>query len=217
MFAPTTNYNLLATCTTMRRFPEPISNLVAAFSRLPGVGPKTALRYVFYLLKQPKSDLAVMARSLTQLGERIKVCSRCYVYTEMETCEICINPKRDSNLLCVVEESRDIATIEATGSFNGLYHVLGGNLNPIEGITPEVIRFRELKQRLVAEPHVNEVILALSPTAHGETTIMYLSKQLGAHDVQLTRLARGLPIGATLEFADEVTLGDALKYRKQTK
>ena len=200
----------------MRRFPEPISNLVAAFARLPGVGPKTALRYVFYMLKQPKHDLDVMARALTQLGERIRVCEKCYTYTERPICEICEDTKRDERMLCVVEESRDIATIEATDAYRGHYHVLGGNLNPIEGITPDVIRIRELKERLESNPKIKEVILALSPTAHGETTIMYLTKLFEPLDISITRLARGLPMGATLEFADEVTLGDALKYRKKT-
>lgn len=199
----------------MRRFPEPITNLVAAFSRLPGVGPKTALRYVFYMLKQPKSDLAVMARALTQLGERIQTCPRCFTYTEFETCEICDDLKRDASVICVVEESRDIATIEATGLFRGKYHVLGGNLNPIEGMTPDVLRIRQLKERLEASPNVREVVLALSPTAQGHATILYLQKQLVAHGRTLTRLARGLPMGATLEFADEITLGEALEHRKR--
>lgn len=198
----------------MRRFPEPISNLVAAFARLPGVGPKTALRYVFYLLKQPKYDLEVMARALQQLGERIKVCNQCFTYTERQTCEICEDPKRDKRMLCVVEESRDIATIESTNMYRGYYHVLGGNLNPIEGITPDVLKIRELRQRLETNPDIEEVILAFSPTVHGETTIMYLTKLLAPLGIKITRLARGLPMGATLEFADEVTLGDALKHRK---
>ncbi len=199
----------------MRRFPEPITNLVAAFARLPGVGPKTALRYVFYLLQQPKADLEVMARALIQLGERIQTCPRCFTYTEAQMCEICLDPKRDSKLLCVVEEARDIATIESTGGFNGLYHVMGGSLNPIEGITQDVIRFRELKNRIETEPGIEEVILALSPTTQGETTILFLQKQLAPLVRSLTRLARGLPMGATLEFADEVTLGDALKGRRK--
>jgi len=199
----------------VRRFPEPITNLVAAFARLPGVGPKTALRYVFYLLQQPKADLEVMARALIQLGERIQSCPRCFTYTEAQMCEICLDPKRDSKILCVVEEARDISTIEATCGYAGLYHVLGGTLNPIEGITQDVIRFRELKSRLEAEHGIEEVILALSPTTQGETTILFLQKQLSSHVQTLTRLARGLPMGATLEFADEVTLGDALKGRKR--
>ncbi len=201
----------------MRRFPESISNLVAAFSRLPGVGPKTALRYVFYMLSQPKADLEIMAKSLMHLGERIKICSDCFTYTERETCEICLDPKRITNILCVVEESRDIATIESTNTYPGRYHVLGGTLNPIEGMTPEFLRLRELTEKIKNSDKIEEVILALSPTVQGEATIMYLTKILSPLGVTITRLARGLPVGATLEFADEVTLGDALKQRRQTK
>jgi recombination protein RecR len=201
----------------MRKFPEPITNLVAAFSRLPGVGPKTALRYVFYLLKQPTSDLDVMARALTQLGARIRVCERCFTYTQSHICDICSEQKRNPALLCVVEESRDIATIEATGAYTGIYHVLGGTLNPIEGMTPEVIRVRELFDRLKNEPDVREIILGLSPTVEGETTMLYLSKHLSPLGLVISRLARGLPIGATLEFADEITLGDALTGRRKVQ
>ncbi len=199
----------------MRRFPEPITNLVAAFARLPGVGPKTALRYVFYLLHQPRTDLEVMARALIQLGERISTCPTCFTYTQREVCDICEDPKRDASLLCVVEEARDISTIESTGIYNGLYHVLGGTLNPIEGMTPEAIRFRELYQRLERAQTIREIILALSPTTHGEATILFLQKQLSPFSRTLSRLARGLPLGATLEFADEVTLGDAFKGRRR--
>ncbi len=158
-----------------------------------------------------------MARALVELGERIQTCPGCFMYTEREICRICDDPKRDQSLLCVVEESRDIATIEATGSYRGRYHVLGGTLNPVEGMTPDTIRARELSQTLNARPEVTEIILALSPTSHGETTIMYLTKNLSPFNKTVTRLARGLPIGATIEFADEVTLGDAITGRKKTK
>lgn len=199
----------------MRRFPEPITNLVAAFSRLPGVGPKTALRYIFYLLKQPKADVQVMAQALLNLKERTNVCARCYTYTERTHCEICEDPKRQPQLLCVVEEPRDISTIESTGSYHGFYHVLGGTLNPIEGMTPETLRVRELKERLSTTPEIEEIILAFSPTIYGETTMLYLQKQLSPFGKTMTRLARGLPVGATLEFADEVSLGEALQGRKK--
>jgi recombination protein RecR len=201
----------------MRKFPEPISNLVAAFSRLPGVGPKTALRYVFYLLKQPKADLEVMARALLNLGERINVCPRCFTYTQKTMCEICEDPKRDATLLCVIEEPRDISTIEATDSYHGLYHVLGGTLNPIEGMTPDALRAKELYARVHADLNIQEIILALSPTTQGEMTILYLHKQLAPLGRKISRLARGLPVGATLEFADEITLGDALNGRRELK
>jgi len=199
----------------MRKFPEPISNLVAAFSRLPGVGPKTALRYVFYLLKQPKADLEVMARALMNLGERITVCSRCFTYAERSQCEICQDPKRLTQILCVVEEARDISTIETTNSYHGFYHVLGGTLSPLDGMTPDTLRVRELKERLASTPEIQEVILAFSSTTQGEATILYLQKILSPFGKTITRLARGLPVGATLEFADEVSLTDALSGRKK--
>ncbi len=198
----------------MRKFPEPISNLVAAFSQLPGVGPKTALRYVFHLLKRPKSDLQIMAHAILNLSERIQVCPRCFTYTQRVVCEICEDAKRNPRILCVVEEPRDIATIEATGSFHGLYHVLGGTLNPIEGMTPDALRAKELYARIHGDTEIEEIILALSPTSQGEMTILYLQKQLAPLGRRLTRLARGLPVGATLEFADEISLGDALNGRR---
>lgn len=197
----------------MRRFPEPITNLVAAFARLPGVGPKTALRYVYYLLRQPKADLHVMARALLELGEKIHTCPTCFTHTEREVCEYCADSRRDSRILCVVEESRDISTIESTGVFHGIYHVLGGTLNPIDGITPESLHIRELVERL-RDTKIEEIILALSPTLQGETTILYLTKLL-SEKINVSKLARGLPMGATIEFADEVTLGDALKGRRK--
>lgn len=199
----------------MRKFPEPISNLVAAFCQLPGVGPKTALRYVFYLLKCPKTDLHTMAQALVNLGERINICPRCFIYTQHEMCEFCENPKRDDSTLCVVEESRDISTIEATQTYNGLYHVLGGTLNPIEGMTPDALRAKELYARVHADASIREIILALSPTTQGEMTILYLHKQLAPLGRKISRLARGLPVGATLEFADEISLGDALNGRRE--
>lgn len=157
-----------------------------------------------------------MARVLNQLADRVLVCDICYTYTEFDRCELCRDERRSNETVCVVEESRDIATLEATGAFQGRYHVLGGVLNPIEGQTPETLRIRELKDRLEADERIQEIILAFSPNVHGETTMMYLSKQLAPLNKRITRLARGLPIGATIEYADEVTLGDALKDRKET-
>lgn len=199
----------------MRRFPEPIQNAVASFARLPGVGPKTALRFVYYLLKLQKHDLDVMARSVVALSE-IKVCATCFTYDEAELCAVCRDEKRDAATLCVVEEPRDISTLEATDAYRGRYHVLGGTLNPIEGITPDVLRIRELLERVRSTDSIREVILALSPTVHGEATMMYLTKQLSPLGRRVTRLARGLPIGASLEYADEITLGDALKGRRES-
>ena len=198
----------------MRRFPEPIQNLVANFSRLPGVGPKTALRYVFHLLRSPKGDLEAFARALTNL-ERIKTCSTCFTYTEKECCRICSDSRRHDHTLCVVSEPRDIPTIEATEMFDGYYHVLGGTLNPIEGITPEVLNVKPLLERL-KDNKIEEVILAFSPDVQGETTILYLTKHIKPLNKKVTRLARGLPLGADLEFADEITLGDAITGRRET-
>ena len=199
----------------MRRFPEPIQNCVAAFSRLPGVGPKTALRFVYYLLKLPRHDLEVMARSIVTLADKIKTCDACYTYCEESTCDICRDGKRDATVVCVVEEPRDISTIESTDAYRGRYHVLGGVLNPIDGMTPDVLRVRELVDRVRLDESIREVILALSPTLQGESTMLYLSKQLSPFNRRITRLARGLPIGASLEYADEITLGDALKGRRE--
>ncbi|MFH1252856.1 MAG: recombination mediator RecR [Candidatus Uhrbacteria bacterium] len=197
----------------MRRFPEPIQNLAAAFTRLPGVGPKTALRYVFALLQLPKEELTQTARLIHELGEKVRVCPSCFSYTQNEICDLCADPRRDSALLCLVETSRDISTIEATGAYQGKYFVLGGLLNPIEGLTPEVLRVQPLFKKLREDKNIKEIILAFSPDVHGETTMMYLAKQLIPFEKQLTRLARGLPAGASLEFADEITLGAAFKGR----
>jgi recombination protein RecR len=199
----------------MRRFPEPIQNLVANFTRLPGVGPKTALRYVFHLLRSPQGDLEAFARALTNL-EKISTCEKCFTYTEHQRCRICSDSRRHEHTLCVVSEPRDIPTIEATEMFDGYYHVLGGTLNPIEGITPDALNVRQLMDRLEKSDHIQEVILAFSPDVQGETTILYLTKHIKPLDKKVTRLARGLPLGADLEFADEITLGDAITGRRET-
>lgn len=196
----------------MREYPKPIQNLVNAFTYLPGVGPKTALRFVFYLLKQPKGTIESMIRSLQDLQASIQSCSVCKTYTTQELCETCSDPKRDKTTICVVAQPRDIGTIDAAG-FPGRYHVLGGTLSPIEGITPDTLEINSLVQRLDDEPAVTELVLAFNPDIEGESTIMYISKLLKERNLRITRLARGLPVGSDLEFADEVTLGDALKRR----
>ena len=199
----------------MRRFPEPIQNLVANFSRLPGVGPKTALRYVFHLLRSPQGDLEAFSRALTSL-DKIHTCDTCFTYTERDRCRICSDSKRQEHILCVVAEPRDIPTIEITDMYDGRYHVLGGTLNPIEGVTPEVLNVQPLLDRLKKTSEIQEVILAFSPDVQGETTILYLTKHIKPLNKKVTRLARGLPLGADLEFADEVTLGDAITGRRET-
>ncbi len=208
----------------MRKFPAPIHNAVAALGKLPGVGPKTALRYAFSLLRLPKGELELIARNIEGL-KRVNVCSRCFTYAEETICDTCNDKTRDQNLLCVVSEARDIATIEATGIYKGLYFVLGGVLNPVDGLTPDVLRVRELEKRIKAEANIRELILAFSPDVHGESTIMYLNRlfrkhpssspSLGVGVNKITRLARGLPMGADIEYADEVTLASALTGRSE--
>lgn len=198
----------------MRRFPAPIHNLVGAFSTLPGVGPKTALRYVFAMLRMNKGDVEHFAQAVMALTRDITVCRLCKTYSESELCEICRDARRLTDTLCVVAEPRDIATMEATGVYHGRYFVLGGSLNPVEGVTPDVLNIRELMQRLESETTITEVILAFSPNVHGETTMLYLSKLIQKLGRKATRLARGLPLGADLEFADEVTLGEAMTGRR---
>lgn len=198
----------------MRKFPAPIHNTLVAFCKLPGVGPKTALRYVFELLRMSTQEREIFAKSIVDLGD-VRLCSNCFTHCEDSICGICKDKKRNSSILCVVAESRDIVTIEATNAFQGKYFVLGGTLNPIEGQTPETLNVRALLKKLQNEPEIKEVILGFSPDVHGETTILYLSRHIKLLGRKTTRLARGLPLGADIEYADEVTLGDALLGRKE--
>ncbi len=197
----------------MRRFPTPIHNVMAALSKLPGVGPKTALRYTFALLRMSPHDLEMIGRAIANLSH-VQTCQECFAYSETTVCNICTDQKRQNNILCVVAESRDIATIEATDTFGGKYFVLGGRLNPVEGDTPDQLNVDALVKRLETNPEIQEVILAFSPDVHGETTIMYLSRKIKSLGRRATRLARGLPMGADIEYTDEVTLGDALLGRR---
>lgn len=198
----------------MRVFPAPISRVVSALAKLPGVGPKTALRYTYALLRLSDHERRMMAQAIDDLNH-LNTCSQCYTYTEQETCEICLDEKRTKHQLCIVAESRDISTIEATNTYHGKYFVLGGQLNPIEGATPETLRVKLLVDKLETHPDIQEVLLAFSPDVHGETTIMYLARRIKQLDRTVTRLARGLPIGADIEYADEVTLGDAVLGRRE--
>lgn len=197
----------------MRRFPAPIHAVMAAMSKLPGVGPKTALRYTFALLRLSDAEREGVARAIAGL-KHITVCGRCFAYAEKPICDICDDPKRVNRQLCIVAESRDIATMEATNAYLGKYFVLGGVLNPIEGGVPERLRIANLTDRLLAQPEIEEIILAFSPDVHGETTMMYLTRKFKQDGRRITRLARGLPIGADIEYADEVTLGDAFLGRR---
>jgi len=200
----------------MTKYPNIIQNLIDEFSHLPGLGPKSAERLVFYLLKQQNEFLINLAGNITSLKKYIKTCSSCFNFTTKDPCEICSDSKRDKNTLCIVAQPQDLLVIEKTGEFNGLYHVLGGVLNPLENITPDKIRIKELINRLKnTKIKVKEVILALNPDLEGESTSIYLTRQLKPYKIKITRLAKGLPMGSDLEYADEVTVSNALKGRQQ--
>lgn len=196
--------------------PEPIQNLINAFSRLPGIGPKTASRLTFYLLNAPENLPQDLADSLSALKSQIVNCQVCFNVTtsDREICEICENPARKNGVICVVEEALDVLALERTEGYEGRYHVLRGALSPIEGIGPEDLTIRELLARIVAE-NTQEIILATNPSMEGDATAMYIQQQLISHKVKVTRLARGLPIGGDLEYADQSTLLRALAGRQE--
>jgi len=196
------------------RFPKIIQNLIDQFNKLPGIGPKTSERLVFYLLKQNKQELKEFAQALNVSAENITVCSQCFNFSETNPCEICSDKTRDKTTLCVVAQIFDLMAIENTSEYHGLYHVLGGNLNPIEGITPDELTIKQLEER-IKNNGVREIILALNPDIEGESTIVYLTKILKPYKIKITRLARGLPMGSNLEYADEITILNALKGRRE--
>jgi recombination protein RecR len=197
-------------------YPDPVARLIEALQRLPGVGPKTAQRLTFFLLKRPGEEVAALAQALTHLKERIVHCSVCFNVTEADPCRICQDPARDARLLCVVEEPNDLLALERTGEFRGRYHVLLGALSPLDGIGPEDLKVRELLDRLEAHA-VEEVIVATNPSVEGEATAIYLAKLLRPLGARVTRIARGLPVGGDLEYADEVTLAKALEGRREMR
>ena len=180
---------------------------------MPGVGPKSAQRIAFYLLKLPKEDAQRLAHAINEVKDRISFCTRCYNIAEGELCGLCLDERRDPTLVCVVEEPRDIVAVEKTQEFRGRYHVLQGAINPIEGVGPEQLRVKELLARLDREGIV-EVILCTNPNIEGEATAMYLARLLKPLGVRVTRIASGLPVGGDLEYADELTLGRALEGRR---
>ncbi|MCU0679323.1 MAG: recombination mediator RecR [Planctomycetes bacterium] len=194
------------------KYPKSIQTLIDIFTKLPSVGPKTAERYVFYLLNQNPEELQKLAQAIAELKEKIVICPVCHSVAESSPCVICADKKRNTSLLCAVANTRDLLALESTGHYNGYYHCLGGLINTIEGIKPEQLQINSLVKRL-KNNQVKEIILAFSPTLEGETTTLYLTKLLKPYKVKITRLARGLPSGATLEYADEITLGSALKMR----
>ena len=198
----------------MAYYPEPVARLIEALPRLPGIGPKTAQRLTFFLLKRPTDEVRELADSLVAVKERIVSCSTCFNVTDQDPCRICSDPARDSRLLCIVEEPNDLLAMERTGEYKGLYHVLLGALSPLEGIGPDDLKVRELLARLEAGGG-GEVILATNPNVEGEATALYLAKLLRPLGVRITRIARGLPVGGDLEYADLVTLTKALEGRRE--
>ena len=215
-------------------YPFPIQNLINEFAKLPGIGPRTAARFVFYLLKKPQSELNALGTAVLNLKKEIGVCSKCFNITNLAhpqkislapfdkvrnlkreiICPICQDSARDQKTVCVVEEALNIPALEKTKQFNGLYHVLGGVIKPHKGISPEQLKIKELMER-VKNNGITEIIIATNPTTEGETTALYLVRLLKPLKIKTTRLARGLPTGGDLEYADELTLGSALAGRRE--
>ncbi len=198
---------------------EPVARLIEAFARLPGVGPKTAQRLTFYMLRAPDAEARTLARALIAVRDEVVFCERCFNISDQPLCPICRDPGREDGRLCVVEEPLDVLAIDRTGEYRGRYHVLHGAISPIDGIGPERLKIRELLERVDeaaarGEP-VEEVILATNPTLEGEATAMYLGERLEGHVGSVTRIARGLPVGGDLEYADDVTLIRALQGRRE--
>ena len=194
--------------------PKSVTRLIEAFAQLPGIGPKTASRLTFYLIRRPAEQAEALADALRDLKQKTLFCSICFNITETDPCVICQDEGRDRSIICVVEEPLDVLAIERTGEYRGLYHVLHGAISPVEGIGPDELRINELLTRLKAQP-VREVLLATNPNLEGEATAMYLARLIQPLGVRVTRLARGLPVGGDLEYADSVTLGRALQGRRE--
>jgi recombination protein RecR len=193
--------------------PLPLEDLITAFSRLPGIGRKTAQRLAFHVIKRPREEAEKLSRALVEAKDNIQYCSECYNYTERgsDRCEVCRDPRRDQTTICVVEDASDVLTLEHNQLYRGIYHVLGGALSPLDGIRPDDLRIDELVERIKGN-RVEEVIIGLNPSAEGEATAEYLLQQIGT-STRVTRLARGLPVGSDLDLADRITLAHALEGR----
>lgn len=195
----------------LARYMDSIEQVVELFSTLPTIGKKTARRLAFHLLRQPQEQVERFASAMVAMRENVRECQVCHTFTDREFCGTCESHRRDRGLICVVEQPTDVMAIERTGDFRGLYHVLHGALSPLDGIGPEDLRLRELIARMNSD--VREVILALNPTVEGEVTTQYIAKMVGPLNIKVTRIARGIPIGADLEFADDATLARAFEGR----
>ena len=191
-----------------------VQNLIDELGKLPGVGPKSAQRIAFHLVKLSEQDALRLAHAISEAKEKVRFCETCFNMSDDQFCEICVDQRRDHSLICVVEEPRDIVAVEKTHEYRGYYHVLQGAINPIDGIGPDQLRIRELLQRL-QEVDVEEVILSTNPNIEGEATAMYLAKLIEPLGIPVTRIASGLPVGGDLEYADELTLGRAIEGRRE--
>ena len=198
----------------MAYYAAPIARLLEELERLPGIGPKSAQRLAYHILRGDSEAAERLADAIVEVKQSIRFCSRCFNFAETDLCDICADPQRDASAICVVEEPRDVVAIERTGEFRGTYHVLQGAISPIDGIGPEQLRVRELVDR-VSGGEVTEVILATNPNVEGETTALYIARLLKPLSIKVTRIASGLPVGGDLEYADEVTLGRALEARRE--
>ncbi len=196
------------------RYAPPIARLLEELERLPGIGPKSAQRLAYYILRADTGDATRLADAITEVKRTIHFCPQCFNFAEGDLCEVCADVERDTTALCVVEEPRDLVAIERTNEFRGLYHVLQGAISPIDGIGPDQLRIRELLVRL-ADESVTEVVVATNPNVEGETTALYISRLVKPLGIRVTRIASGLPVGGDLEYADEVTLGRALEARRE--
>ncbi|HEY5501862.1 MAG TPA: recombination mediator RecR [Candidatus Anoxymicrobiaceae bacterium] len=198
----------------MAFYAAPLENLIERLCGLPGIGPKSAQRIAFFILSIPRDDAVELARAIVEVKDKVRFCSTCFNISEGESCSICNDARRDETVICVVEEPRDVIAIERSGRFRGTYHVLGGAISPIDGVGPEELTFRELVGRL-RDGKVTELIAATNPNAEGEATALYLAQLVRPLGITVTRIARGLPVGGDLEYADEVTLGRALDGRSE--
>lgn len=193
-----------------------IDELAAELSKLPGIGRKTALRLTYYLIKQPAEQSRRLAAALAGVTERVRRCSVCSNLTEQDPCDICSDPRRDRSVICVVEEASDIAAIERAGEYRGMYHVLGGRLSPLDGVGPEDLSVAQLVARVrEGKGEIREVIVATNPSMEGEATAIYIHRQIGTNGTMVSRIARGLPVGGDLEYADGVTIAQALNARRE--
>ncbi len=197
-----------------RYLPQTVARLVEELIKLPGIGPKSASRLAYYLLRSPEEETQALAEAIVEMKRQIRLCSQCFNIAESDPCPICVDEDRDRSRICVVEQALDVVAIERTGRYRGLYHVLHGAVSPVDGIGPEDLRIRELLLRVRRQP-VEEIILATNPSLEGDATAIYLAQQLISLGVRVTRLAHGLPMGGDLEYADEITLSRALEGRQE--